>query len=146
MYNYNLHIILLKCGIFNFQIMKRGDLKDKLMRLGGIAFLVYIFFLAGKTVYQNVKYNGVEKDLQQEVDVLDTENTNLKNKILYYKTDSYKEMVMRERLGYQKPGEHVLAITVPKQGEQQSKTSKKQQEVSNFQKWKNFLFPKKQED
>ncbi len=116
------------------------------MKLGGVAFLIYIFFLSGKTVYQNIKFNGVEKNLQKEVEVLEAENLNLKNKILYYKTDSYKERVMREKLGYQKPGEKVLAITAPKEGEQRSQTVVQKQRTSNFQKWMNFLFPKKQAD
>jgi len=124
--------------------MRKSAFKEGLMKLGGIAFLVYLFFLAGKTVYQNIKFNGVEKDLQREVDVLEAENINLKNKILYYKTDSYKERVMRERLGYQKPGEQVLVITQNPETETQTKDEQKDK-LSNPQKWWKFLFPVKNE-
>ncbi|RJO62315.1 hypothetical protein C4544_00525 [candidate division WS5 bacterium] len=124
--------------------MKRGDLKEKLIKIGGLTFLVYIFFLVGKTVYQNIKFNGIEKDLQREVEVLEAENINLKNKILYYKTDSYKERVMRERLQYQKPGEQVLVLVPEKEGEEES-SEKKEVKTSNFEKWKKFLFPDKDE-
>ncbi|MDO8507886.1 MAG: septum formation initiator family protein [bacterium] len=125
--------------------MNKGDLKEKLIKIGGIAFLVYIFFLVGKTIYQNIKFNGIEKNLQREVDVLEAENTNLQNKILYYKTESYKERVMRERLGYQKPGEQVLVITAGPEGEEQKKDVHKEK-ISNPQKWWNFLFPQKKEE
>ncbi|MEK7447758.1 MAG: septum formation initiator family protein [Patescibacteria group bacterium] len=124
--------------------MKNEGLKERLIKIGGIAFLVYIFFLVGKVVYQNIKFNGVEKDLEREVDLLEAENANLKNKILYYKTESYKERVMRERLGYQKPGEQVLAIVPEKEGEEAGKTEEKEK-ISNFEKWKRFLFPDKKE-
>lgn len=125
--------------------MKNEQLKKKLIKLGGMAFLVYIFFHTGKVVYQNIKFNGVEKDLEREVDVLEAENINLKNKILYYKTESYKERVMRERLGYQKPGEQVLAIVPEKEGEEQN-NEKQEVQISNFEKWKNFLFPQRKEE
>ena len=108
--------------------MKRDKLKENLMKLGGVAFLIYILFLVGKVIYQNIKFNGVEKDLQKQVDVLDVENANLKNQILYYQTDSYKERVMRERLGYQKPGEKVLVITAPNED---GKKSQKQAELES---------------
>ena|SRR3990172_8902491 len=124
--------------------MKNEHLKQKLIKVGGIVFLVYIFFLVGKTVYQNIKFNGVERDLQREVDLLEAESANLKNKILYYKTESYKERVMRERLGYQKPGEQVLAIVPEKEGEE--KKEEKEVKISNFKKWKNFLFPQKKKE
>ena len=124
--------------------MKKDKLKEKLIKVGGIAFLIYIMFLVGKVIYQNIKFNGVEKDLQKEVEVLDAENTNLKNKILYYQTESYKERVMRERLGYQKPGEQVLVITTPEEGQKKEDQAKKPK-ISNFQKWMNFLFPPKQD-
>ena len=127
--------------------MKNDGLKEKLIKLGGMAFLIYIFFLAGKTIYQNIKFNGVEKDLEKEVEILEAENTNLQNKILYYKTDSYKERVMRERLGYQKPGEQVLAITsTPEDIAAESKKNETKPKLTNPQKWWNFLFPQKSEE
>lgn len=123
--------------------MKNEQIKKKLLKLGALVFLVYFFFLVGKTVYQNIQFNSIEKDLEKEVDLLEAENANLKNKILYYKTDSYKERVMRERLGYQKPGEQVLSIVPEKEGEE----TKKEEEVqlSNYEKWKKFLFPEKKD-
>ena len=124
--------------------MKKDGIKEKLIKLGGIAFIIYIFFLVGKVVYQNIKFNGIEKNLEKEVEVLEAENANLKNKILYYKTDSYKERVMRERLQYQKPGEQVLVITEGPEGEK--KKEEVVQKVSNAQKWWDFLFPKKKEE
>jgi len=120
--------------------MKKNGLKQKFIKIGGMAFLIYIFFLVGKTVYQNIKFNSIEKDLQREVEVLEAENVNLKNKILYYKTDSYKERVMRERLQYQKPDEQVLVLVPEKEGEEQS-SKQEEIKVSNFEKWKKFLFP-----
>jgi cell division protein FtsB len=125
--------------------MKNEGLKERLIKIGGIAFLVYIFFLVGKVVYQNIKFNGVEKNLQREVDLLEAENVNLKNKILYYKTESYKERIMRERLGYQKPGEQVLVIVPEKEGEEVERTEE-EIKISNFEKWKRFLFPDKKEE
>jgi len=124
--------------------MKKDGIKEKLIKLGGIAFILYIFFLVGKVVYQNIKFNGIEKNLEKEVEVLEAENANLKNKILYYKTDSYKERVMRERLQYQKPGEQVLVITEGPEGEK--KKEEVVQKVSNAQKWWDFLFPNKKDE
>ena len=125
--------------------MKKDGLKNKLIKTSGLLFLVYIFFLVGNTVYKNIKFNSIEKGLQREVDVLEAENTNLKNKILYYKTDSYKERVMRERLQYQKPGEQVLVLVPEKEGEEQG-SEKQEIKISNFEKWQRFLFPEENDE
>jgi len=123
--------------------MRRNKLKTKIIKLTGILFLLYLIFSVGKVSYQNWKFNQMTKDLTEEVSLLEAENTNLQNKILYYKTNSYKERIMRERLQYQKPGEEVIVLMAGKQGE--DKKDSEEIKISNPRKWWQFLFPQKEE-
>ena len=85
-----------------------------------------------------------DKSRQLIVAQLDTENAKLEQR--YYKTDEYKELAVRQRLGLVTPGESVL-ILPPNSEEAKSAdvdTSKRQlletSQISNFEQWMNFLF------
>lgn len=85
-----------------------------------------------------------DKSRQLIVAQLDTENAKLEQR--FYKTDEYKELAVRERLGLVTPGESVLilpsnsdaAINADKALSQTS--ADKTAPVSNFEQWMNFLF------
>jgi hypothetical protein len=91
-------------------------------------------------------------DLQKEVDakarsqkVLELETATLTFEQRYYKSEEYKELAVRERLGLASPGENVL-ILPPNSAEAKAadaELTKKQPisavQQSNFQQWVNFI-------
>ena len=92
--------------------------------------------------------------LQKEVDsikremlVAELEVKSLEFEQKYYKSIEYQELAVRERLGLVRPGEKVLFLPPNSVAAQTAdgqlkdgRTTKKIQEVSNFQQWVNFLF------
>lgn len=77
-------------------------------------FVLYLFFIVGRSIWINYQSN---KDLDvQNVQVLKLEDELkfMQYQINYYKTSSFKEKEAREKLGYQTPGEKVVALPVDK--------------------------------
>ena len=86
-----------------------------------------------------------DKERQLIVAQLDTQNAQLEQR--YFKTNEYKELAVRERLGLAIPGESVLilpsnsaAVTEASQQSDAISTSNFDATVSNFTQWMNFLF------
>lgn len=79
--------------------------------------------------------------LQQEIDILELENTNLTFNIEYYKSDTYLELAAREKFNKAQAGERVLLL--PKDLDvnftEESEIIPEASESSNFQRWLNFL-------
>lgn len=96
-----------------------------------------MFFVVGKTSYQNYKINKKIEGLRNDIVTLEQDNKNLTQDIEYFKTSAYKEKVARQRLGLKKPDEKVIVIVPSKEGEKEKDKAK---ELPNLQKWWNFFF------
>ncbi len=114
-----------------------------------VVFIVIIYAAFGltKVTWQNYKVNQQIISLKDSIKKADEENFNLKSKIDYYKTDSYRERQAREKLNLQKPGEIVIVIPNSPQAEEinkeeQNKVVEKPTIRSNFQKWQDYFFGK----
>lgn len=103
----------------------------------GVFVLLYMFFIVGKTSYQNYQINNKIKALKSDVESLEIENKNLTQDIEYFKTDTYKEKVARQRLGLKKPDENVMVI-VP--SEESEDNEVEEEKLSNPEKWWKFFF------
>jgi hypothetical protein len=85
-----------------------------------------------------------DKSRQLIVAQLDTDNAKLEQR--YYKTDEYKELAVRQRLGLVVPGERLLILPPNSETAKnidkdvQTKTIVKVVKTSNFNQWMNFLF------
>lgn len=84
-----------------------------------------------------------DKSRQLVLAQLDTDNAKLEQR--YYKTNEYKELAVRERLGLGLPGESVLIL--PPNSQSVKDADKKisdpvieTETISNFNQWMNFLF------
>lgn len=85
-----------------------------------------------------------DKTRQLIVAQLDTASAQLQQR--YYKTDEYKELAVRQRLGLVTSGERVLILPAnsdeAKNTDKDASTSSQVQPtlISNFSQWMNFLF------
>lgn len=115
--------------------MRRGNSWVKYFWL---AIVLYMVFSAGRLIYKNYQLNKEEDNLRTEVVALENEVQSLKNQIVYYQSDSYKEKMLRSKLNLQKEGEKVVVITAPPDVQQVAE--EKEEALSNPQKWLRYFF------
>ncbi|NTW62453.1 hypothetical protein HGB25_03565 [Candidatus Saccharibacteria bacterium] len=117
------------------------------------AVILVAFIIAANWVWGSMVVMQKNFTLQKELDdksrqlivaQLDTENAKLEQR--FYKTDEYKELAVRERLGLVTPGEGVLILphnsqaTLDLDRDFQNKSTINIPQTSNFNQWMNFLF------
>jgi len=132
-------------------------MKEKIQRFSSIfvsvvskliifGIIVFILYSIGKSVWKNYlvvqKIDSIEKEISDE----QVANNNYKNLIIYYQTDTFKELEARRKLGYKKPGENVLIIPDlnPAQTNNdplplEDNTKKEDIETPNFIKWYHYI-------
>ena len=115
--------------------MRRGN---TWVRWIWLAIVVYMMYTVGRLAYRNYTLNVEESKLRSDVAALQNDIQHLKNQIVYFQSDSYKEKMLREKLNLQKEGEKVVVITPePKiQAPADPKTSRK---VSNPEAWWDYF-------
>lgn len=112
-----------------------------------IAFMIAAGWVWGSLGVMQRNY-GLQKQLDDKsreliVAQLDTENAKLEQR--FYKTDEYKELAVREKLGLGLPGESVLILPpnseTAKDDDKINSIKQSDQTVptSNFNQWMNFL-------
>ena len=117
------------------------------------AVIVVAFIIAANWIWGSLGVMQRNFKLQKELDdksrqlivaQLDTENAKLEQR--FYRTDEYRELAVRQRLGLVTPGESVLILPANtqavKSADKASSTKSSPQfvQVSNFRQWMNFLF------
>jgi cell division protein FtsB len=109
-------------------------------------FLVlgYLVFIFSKTVWKNYSINQQIYQLQAQNQVMQQENLQLKNLIIYYQSDSYKEWLARLLLNYKAPGEKVVAfpLDTTQITDFKVQTTSQTDSRSDLQKWYDFVFKK----
>jgi cell division protein FtsL len=113
-----------------------------------LAFVVIIFARFVSESSQNYQLRNKADDLEIQNTKLEAQIEDLANKIAYYKTDSYREILAREKLNLAAPGESVIIIKDDKRNKQQPqatpqvyyKTSQSLEGKSNPEQWRLFLF------
>jgi cell division protein FtsB len=118
------------------------NFRSSLSRLAVLLTAGYLLFLFGRSAYKNYQINQRIKELQASITTLNEQNTNLKNLIAYYQTETFRELEARRKLGLKKPGEIVVAL--PENTEEVLQTEnpeeKKEQTTPNWKKWWEYLF------
>ncbi len=115
--------------------------------------IVIAFIIAANWVWGSLQMMQRNFSLQKELDdksrqlivaQLDTDNAKLEQR--YYKTDEYKELAVRQRLGLVTPGERLLVLPPNSDAVKNAdkvaatKSSFIVVKTSNFNQWMNFLF------
>jgi len=117
------------------------------------AVIVVAFIIASNWIWGSLEVMQRNFKLQKELDdksrqlivaQLDTENAKLEQR--YFKTDEYKELAVRQRLGLVTPGERLLVLPPNSDAVKNAdkiaatKPSATVVKTSNFNQWMNFLF------
>ena len=106
-------------------------------------------FVVLSWAWANFEAQKVVEERQRERDVLELEVATLRYRQNYYRSDEFKDLAARSRLGLASPGEKVLILPpnserARQQDEQDQKLktaapAEKPASGSNFQQWINFL-------
>ena len=109
----------------------------------GLVVTAYISYYLVGTIMHNYTLQKEISGLQVQINDLQLERDQLKYKIQYYQTDSYKEKEARAKLGLQAPGEGVVILPRSKEKPSEANAAKTTPpRRSNLQQWFDFLMGK----
>lgn len=74
-------------------------------------FVIYTLFLLGKSLFTNYELRKSIQKLNEQIATLEQQKKDLNNLILYYQSDSFKELEARRKLGLKKPDEKVYLVS-----------------------------------
>ena len=135
--------------------MKINDfgLKRFFNQYGGRLFLyflvIYTFFMLGRSVLTNYQLQKQVKGIESSIIDIKNQNKDLENLVLYYQSDSFREVEARRKLGYKKPDEKIFIVSVQKftdlntemQSQKESLSTKEQEKKqSNLSLWWQYIF------
>ena len=111
-----------------------------------ILFLVNIV----RSIYKNHNIKKQISQLEDEISTLKNERLNLENRILYYNTDTFKELEARKHLNYKKKDEKVVSL-ISKEDTLSQEINKikhntetnqlnRDNSIPNWQKWMKYIF------
>jgi len=115
-----------------------------------LILLIVIFFLYNivKSILKNHEITKEINDFANSITILENDRLNLKNRIIFYNTDIYKEIEARKHLNYQKKDERVVVLIKKtpdnidlNNATQDINSSQNETEtMPNWQKWLQFIF------
>ncbi len=111
----------------------------------GLAVVAIIFISLVNEGGKSYRLHNQADEIEGEISQLKADNEELTYQIAYYNTDSYKERLVREKLGLQLPGESVVIVEGSHPTAEASSINSNPIAVvptSNFQAWLEFLFGK----
>ena len=123
---------------------------SNLVLFGGLAFIVFMFVILATESSNNYGLRNKSDALENQIAKLQSQIEDLGYKVTYYKTDSYREILARQKLNVAAPGESVIIIKDDK-SRQSTETNESKQIVlttdredlskkSNIEQWRVFLF------
>ena len=112
-----------------------------------VAVITYTSYSIGMAIYKNYQINKKIDQLKSDITVLQTEVDELKNLLVYYQSDGFKELEARRRLGLRGKDEKVIIIPkventqgVDTKNEETKKNNTQPDDKTNMQKWWDFIF------
>ncbi len=109
-----------------------------------ILFIVNIF----RSIWKNHQVTKQIDSLEKQISSLENDRINLNNRILYYQTDTYKELEARQHLNYRKKDEKVMALVKKENNISDQNNDKNQvnnyetsqEDMANWQRWVKYIF------
>ena len=112
-------------------------LKNYLFLALGLVMSVYLLSSLVQTVRKNYDLNQEIAALQEEIDLLEVQQQELRYRIEYYKTEAFREKEARAKLGLQLPGEGVIILPAEEDDSRKKATPPPK---TNLEQWWEFLF------
>ncbi len=114
----------------------------------GIVGIGMVFLALNKEINKKKEIQKIINNLQAEAMRLDSENSDLAEKIEYLQSDDYKKREAKDKLNLQAEGESVVVIKpnlakkeiIQEKGEKNNKDIVIEVEKSNSQKWWEYFF------
>lgn len=75
-----------------------------------VAIISYSAFLVGHSTYENYQLSKDIEKKKQEIQELKEIKKNMQLSLIFYQSNSFKEIEARRRLNLKGPGEHVVAL------------------------------------
>lgn len=92
----------------------------------------YTFFMIGKSVWINYKLRQQIKDIESQISDIQKQNKNFENLIIYYQSDSFREVEARRKLGLKKADETVVAVPVKKYEDYNTETQTQKENIADI--------------
>ena len=111
--------------------------------------VLYTFYMLGRSVWMNWTLQKQIGDIQNQILEIERKNNDLKNLIVYYNSESFREVEARAKLGLKKPGEMVVDVPVKSVNNfnvelqnqtQQMSVTKPAPAVPNYRLWWQYIF------
>ena len=119
-------------------------ISNNLFNIIMIAFSIYLIYLIVGLMVKNYHIDQQIDDLQKQVTILEIQNYTPRDYLEYYKSMTYQELELRQRLLLKKPGENVVLLPLHKENDQISllntqkqliETNQQKQSLPNYYKW-----------
>ncbi len=88
-------------------------LLPKIIKIASFVVIIWVIFLLGRSIWQNWLLRQSIEKLNEQIVTLEKEKKGLNNLIIYYQSDTFKELEARKKLGLKKPGEKVVILPSP---------------------------------
>lgn len=89
---------------------KQEKLWPKITKLVIFVVVFWIIFLLGQSLWQNWFLQKSILKLKEQLAYLEQQKKDLNNLNLYYRSDAFRELEARKRLGLKKPGEKMVIL------------------------------------
>ena len=81
-----------------------------LTRAGVVALLLLFLWMVGRSAWQNHTTQLKISELETKITTMQSDNERLEQLLLYYQTESFKELEARRKLGLKKPDEQAIPV------------------------------------
>ena len=131
--------------------MRKYLKSGKIILWAGAIALVYMFVILASETSRNYQLRSKADELDSQISRLEGQVEDLGYKITYYKTDSFREKLAREKLNVAGAGESVVIIKDDKRDQAEDSSQSKIElksdeqvlsEKPNYQQWWIFIFDK----
>lgn len=85
---------------------------SQVSRVAVYVVFFWIILLLVRSVWQNITLKQSIQKLNEQIATLEDNKSNLNNLLIYYRSDSFKELEARKKLGMKKPGEKVVILPI----------------------------------
>lgn len=128
-------------------------IKDFFQQIGSLAVtiliilvIIFIIFNIYKSIMRNHQINEQISSLETEIEEIKKKNNYLENLIIYYNTDTFRELELRRKLGMKKVDERVVIIPENKSSNGKNELGlptyedkKEERQDPNYLKWWRYI-------